>query len=149
MEEEAEDIESLNPPKKTEEPWCSTCRSYTDYRRKWDAFPRANLDGGIYAENIESPHCIDCEQQMHYLSHCRRIAAFFTLLGMLIGGTGVICSLIIFPLSLGSLISAVLFCMLSIGISRIPRTSIKCLANWKVWKKEQGIKELTDMGLKH
>ena len=96
MEEEAEDIESLNPPKKTEEPWCSTCRSYTDYRRKWDAFPRANLDGGIYAENIESPHCIDCEQQMHYLSHCRRIAAFFTLLGMLIGGTGVICSLIIF-----------------------------------------------------
>ena len=60
-------------------------------------------------KNIESPHCIDCEQQMHYLSHCRRIAAFFTLLGMLIGGTGVICSLIIFPLSLGSLISAVLF----------------------------------------
>ena len=28
--------------------------------------------------------------------------------------------------------------MLSIGI-RIPRTSIKCLANWKVWKKEQGL----------
>ena len=95
MEEEAEDIESLNPPKKLRNLGVPPVDP-TPILGKWDAFPRANLDGGIYAENIESPHCIDCEQQMHYLSHCRRIAAFFTLLGMLISGTGVICSLIIF-----------------------------------------------------
>ncbi len=147
MEEEAEEIESLDPPEKKEEPWCFYCRSHTDYRRKWDAFTRANLDGGIYVENTESPYCIDCNQKMHYLSRCKRIAAFFSLLGILIGGTGVICSLVIFPFSWGSVISAIFFSSLSIVISRIPRQSLKCLANWKIWKKEQGIKELTDMGL--
>ena len=33
MEEEVEDIESLDPPPTLEEPWCATCHAFTDYRR--------------------------------------------------------------------------------------------------------------------
>ena len=77
MEEEAEEIESLDPQEEKEEPWCVVCREYTDYRRKWNTLPRANLDGGTYSENVESPHCVECENQMIYLSHCKLITRFF------------------------------------------------------------------------
>ena len=54
-----------------EEPWCSQCLFHTDYKRKWSAFPRANLDGGTYSEIDESPYCINCGNLMHKLSTCR------------------------------------------------------------------------------
>ena len=54
-----------------EEPWCSQCLCYADYKRKWDSLPRANLDGGTYSEVSESPYCIECGSLMHYLSTCR------------------------------------------------------------------------------
>jgi hypothetical protein len=47
MEIDVEDIESLDPPEEKEEPWCYTCHAFTDYRRKWDTFNRADLDGGF------------------------------------------------------------------------------------------------------
>jgi hypothetical protein len=148
MEEEAEEIESLDPPEEKEEPWCVVCREYSDYRRKWSTLPRANLDGGTYSENVESPHCVECENQMIYLSHCKLITGFFWVLGLLILGISLVCTLALFPLSWGSLIGFSLFLLLSFAIVRIPRKSRRCLAEWKVWKKEKGIKELTDLGLK-
>lgn len=148
MEEEAEEIESLDPPEEKEEPWCVVCREYTDYRRKWNTLPRANLDGGTYSENVESPHCVECENQMIYLSHCKLITGFFWVLGLLILGISLVCTLALFPLSWVSLIGFSLFLLLSFAIVRIPRKSRRCLAEWKVWKKEKGIKELTDLGLK-
>jgi len=148
MEEEAEEIESLDPPEEKEEPWCVVCREYSDYRRKWSTLPRANLDGGTYSENVESPHCVECENQMIYLSHCKLITGFFWVLGLLILGISLVCTLALFPLSWVSLIGFSLFLLLSFAIVRIPRKSRRCLAEWKVWKKEKGIKELTDLGLK-
>ena len=148
MEEEAEEIESLDPPEEKEEPWCVVCREYSDYRRKWSTLPRANLDGGTYSENVESPHCVECENQMIYLSHCKLITGFFWVLGLLILGISLVCTLALFPLSWGSLIGFSLFLLLSFAIVRIPRKSRRYLAEWKIWKKEKGIKELTDLGLK-
>ena len=148
MEEEAEEIESLDPPEKKEEPWCVVCREYTDYRRKWNTLPRANLDGGTYSENVESPHCVECENPMIYLSHCKLITGFFWVLGILILGISLVSTVALFQLSWESLIGFSLFLLLSFAIIRIPRKSRRCLAEWKVWKKEKGIKELTDLGLK-
>ena len=148
MEEEAEEIESLDPPEEKEEPWCVVCREYTDYRRKWNTLPRANLDGGTYSENVESPHCVECENPMIYLSHCKLITGFFWVLGILILGISLVSTVALFQLSWESLIGFSLFLLLSFAIIRIPRKSRRCLAEWKVWKKEKGIKELTDLGLK-
>ena len=148
MEEEAEEIESLDPPEKKEEPWCVVCREYTDYRRKWNTLPRANLDGGTYSENVESPHCVECENPMIYLSHCKLITGFFWVLGILILGISLVSTVALFQLSWESLIGFSLFLLLSFAIIRIPRKSRRCLAEWKVWKKEKGIKELTDLELK-
>ena len=148
MEEEAEEIESLDPPEKKEEPWCVVCREYTDYRRKWNTLPRANLDGGTYSENVESPHCVECENPMIYLSHCKLITGFFWVLGLLMLGISLVSTVALFQLSWESLIGFSLFLLLSFAIIRIPRKSRRCLAEWKVWKKEKGIKELTDLGLK-
>ena len=148
MEEEAEEIESLDPPEEKEEPWCVVCREYTDYRRKWNTLPRANLDGGTYSENVESPHCVECGNQMIYLSHCKLITGFFWVLGLLILGISLVCTLALFPLSWVSLIGFSLFLLLSFAIVRIPRKSRRYLSEWKVWKEEKGIKELTDLGLK-
>ena len=148
MEEEAEEIESLDPPEEKEEPWCVVCREYTDYRSKWNTLPRANLDGGTYSENVESPHCVECENQMIYLNHCKLITRFFWVLGLLILGISLVSTVALFRLSSGSLIGFSLFLLLSFAIIRIPRKSRRCLAEWKVWKEEKGIKELTDLGLK-
>ena len=148
MEEEAEEIESLDPPEEKEEPWCVVCREYTDYRRKWNTLPRANLDGGTYSENVESPHCVECENQMIYLSHCKLITGFFWVLGLLILGISLVCTVALFQLTWGSLIGFSLFLLLSFAIICIPWKSRRYLAEWKVWKKEKGIKELTDLGLK-
>ena len=148
MEEEAEEIESLDPPEEKEEPWCVVCREYTDYRRKWNTLPRANLDGGTYSENVESPHCVECENPMIYLSHCKLITRFFWVLGILILGISLVSTVALFQLSWGSLIGFSLFLLLSFAIICIPWKSRRYLAEWKVWKKEKGIKELTDLGLK-
>ena len=55
-----------------EEPWCSSCRHFTDYKRKWTTYPRADLDGGTYSEIVEVPHCIHCGSVMYELSNCRK-----------------------------------------------------------------------------
>ena len=61
MEEKVEEIESLDPPESKEEPWCSTCLGFTDYRRKWDTVSRGDLDGGAYSEVLESPFACNAQ----------------------------------------------------------------------------------------
>ena len=64
MEEDAEDIESLDPPPNHEEPWCYHRHGFTDYRRKWNTIQRADLDGSSYWK-ISRPHNrIQCEKPM-------------------------------------------------------------------------------------
>ena len=52
--------------KTKEEPWCSHCSGFTDYKRKWTAYQRADLNGGIYPENDDVPHCVSCGSMMHF-----------------------------------------------------------------------------------
>ena len=66
-----EEIVTLNN-EPSEEPWCSSCHNFTDYKRKWTAYPRADLDGGTYSEIVEVPHCVHCGSGMFDLSNCRK-----------------------------------------------------------------------------
>ena len=53
-----DDIETItDEPEEPEdeEPWCLTCREYTDYRRKWSTVSRADTDGGTYSDVVETP----------------------------------------------------------------------------------------------
>ena len=56
-----------------DEHWCLVCNNYTDYRRKWTTVPRADLDGGVYSDNFEVPHCIHCDSMMLNLNDCKRL----------------------------------------------------------------------------
>jgi len=67
---EDETVTLNNEP--SEEPWCSYCHHFTDYKRKWTTYPRADLDGGTYSEIIEVPHCVHCGSVMYDLSNCRK-----------------------------------------------------------------------------
>jgi len=142
MEEEVEDIESIDPPPTLEEPWCATCHAFTDYRRKWDTIQRADLDGGSYSENFEIPHCIDCDKPMLLLSTCRKLVwsvNSLTILSWLIGLLGV---LVLFGISYGSIIGLLIhggFCYLT---SRLPLKSRLTLQSYKKAKKEESLKEL-------
>ena len=142
MEEDVEDIEPLDPPPREEEPWCATCHAFTDYRRKWDSIQRADLDGSSYSENFEIPYCIECENPMLLLSTCRKLVwsvNFITMLAWLIGLLGV---LVLFGISLGSIIGLLIhgaFCYLT---SRLPLKSRLTLQSFKKAKKEENLKDL-------
>jgi len=142
MGEEIENLYSSDPPAKDEEPWCATCHAFTDYRRKWDTIQRADLDGGSYSENFEIPHCIDCDKPMLLLSTCRKLVwsvNYLTILVWLIGLLGV---LVLFGISIGSIIGLLIhggFCYLT---SRLPLKSRLTLQSYKKAKKEESLKEL-------
>ena len=61
MENEIVDLDFENK----EEPWCSNCSAFTNYRRRWTTVTRGDLDGGVYAENLEI-HCVICGSEMHF-----------------------------------------------------------------------------------
>jgi hypothetical protein len=142
MEEDVEDIESLDPSPTLEEPWCATCHAFTDYRRKWDTIQRADLDGGSYSENFEIPHCINCDKPMLLLSTCRKLVwsvNSLTIFAWLIGLLGV---LVLFGFSLGSIVGLFIhggFCYLT---SRLPLKSRLTLQSYKKAKKEESLKKL-------
>ena len=102
MEIDVEDIESLDPPEEKEEPWCYTCHAFTDYRRKWDTFNRADMDGGFYSEIVEVPHCINCEHSMLLISTSRKLVWFVNFLALLTWGVGLLCVIILFEFSFSS-----------------------------------------------
>ena len=142
MDEQIEDLTPVQTPQEVEEPWCATCHAFTDYRRKWATYNRADLDGGSYSENIEVPHCIDCENPMFLISTCRKLVwsvNSLTILSWLIGLLGV---LVLFGISFGSIIGLLIhggFCYLT---SRLPLKSRLTLKSYKKAKKEESLKEL-------
>jgi len=142
MGEEIENLYSSDPPAKDEEPWCATCHAFTDYRRKWDTIQRADLDGGSYSENFEIPHCIDCDKPMLLLSTCRKLVWSVNSLTILVWLIGLLGVLVLFGISIGSIIGLLIhggFCYLT---SRLPLKSRLTLQSYKKAKKEEGLKEL-------
>jgi len=140
-----DDIETItDEPEKSEgeEPWCLTCREYTDYRRKWSTVSRANTDGGTYPDMVETPHCIDCQKPMLYLGTCRNLVWAMNSLAWLSWTVSLATILSLFDLSLGSLLAVCLLSISCFGISRIPRKSRLALGEWKKWKEEISFKEL-------
>ena len=142
MDEQIEDLTPHETRDEVEEPWCAICHAFTDYRRKWDTIQRADLDGGSYSENSEIPHCIDCDKPMLLLSTCRKLVwsvNSLTIISWLIGLLGV---LVIFGISIGSIIGLLLhggFCYLT---SRLPLKSRLTMQSYKKAKKEESLKEL-------
>ena len=142
MEEDVEDIESLDPPPNHEEPWCYHCHGFTDYRRKWNTIQRADLDGSSYSENIETPHCIQCEKPMQLISTCRKLVWSVNFLSVLTWFIGLLSVLVLFGFSIGSVIGLFLhtgFCFL---LSRLRQESRLTLISHKQAKKEESMKEL-------
>ena len=142
-----DDIETItDEPEKSEgeEPWCLTCREYTDYRRKWSTVSRADMDGGTYSDVVETPHCIDCQEPMHYLGNCRNLVWAMNSLALLTWAVVLVATLSLFDLSTGSLLTLGLLSILCLGISRIPSKSRQTLREWRKWKEETSLKELID-----
>ena len=102
MEIDVEDIEPLDPPEEKEEPWCHTCHAFTDYRRKWDTYNRADMDGGSYSEIVEVPHCINCDHSMLLISTSRKLVWFVNFLALLTWGVGLLCVIILFEFTFSS-----------------------------------------------
>ena len=141
---EMDDIETITDEPEGEEPWCLTCRGYTDYRRKWSTVSRADMDGGTYPDVMETPHCIDCEQPVHYLRTCRNLVWAMNLLACATWTIALLATLSLFDISSGSLLAFALSSILCLGISRMPHKSRQVLREWKKWKEEESFKELID-----
>ena len=142
MEEDAEEIESLDPTEKQEEPWCSKCHRSTDYRRKWDAVNRSDLEGGYYSESIEVPHCIECGNSMLLVSTSRNLVWSVNLLALLAWIIGFLCVVLIFQFSIGSILGLLIHSSICVLFSRLPQKSKSTLQSWKTSKKEKTINEL-------
>lgn len=148
MEDEIEDIsleEDEEKPK--EEPWCLTCRGYTDYRRKWSTVSRADLDGRTYSENSEVPHCIACGNRMLLISHCRILVSGINIFSLSVVILAIMCSFVLFEFSAISLFGLLPVSLLAFGLTRIPQKSRRWLREWRIWKEEQGILELAERSL--
>ena len=142
-----DDIETItDEPEEPEgeEPWCLTCRGYTDYRRRWATVPRADTDGGTYSDVVETPYCIDCEEPMHKIGTCRNLVWAMNSLACATWTIALLTTLTLFDLSAGSVLGFALSSLLCLGISRVPAKSRKVLRAWKRWKHEEALKELMD-----
>jgi hypothetical protein len=114
-----------------EEPWCSLCMSFTDYRRKWQAVPRADLDGGTYNENTENPYCVDCGSRMYKLSNCSQLLWFtrlFALLFMLLAS--MVCFYLFSPTQV-SLLCWMLCLLVAWTVVRIPANARQALSTYR------------------
>ena len=133
-----EEIIDLNPPTK-EEPWCSACSSFSDYKRKWSTYPRANLDGGTYSENIEVPYCIECGNAMHYLSSCRLLVRSLRSIAFVLSFLSAMLFFILYEISTTTVVLWLLSLILSILISKVPITSRKALESHGIYLEKQKI----------
>jgi hypothetical protein len=142
MDEVIEDLTPDESPQNKEEPWCRFCHAYTDYRRKWDACGRADLDGRSYSEIIEVPHCIECDRSMMLISTSRKLAWFVNLLALLTWFVGLLSVIMIFEYSFGSCIGLIILGCICYLFSHLPKKSRLTLISWKKAKKEEAIKDL-------
>ena len=93
MDDKIEDLIPDESAIEDEEPWCRICHDFTDYRRKWDTFNRADQDGGSYSEIIEVPHCINCDHSMLLISTSRKLVWSVNFLALLTWVVGLLCVL--------------------------------------------------------
>lgn len=142
MEEDVEEIESLDPPDIQEEPWCSTCQGFTDYRRKWDSVSRGDLDGGAYSDLVESPYCIECGSPMLLLSNCKRLVRWTNLLTSTAFALAILSVWVLFGVNPASLFGLSVFGLLCFLTSRMPQKSRLALTSWKKAQKEENLKQL-------
>ena len=142
MEEEIIDLTPDKTPDQKEEPWCRFCHAYTDYRRKWDAFNRADLDGGSYSEIVEVPHCIECENPMLLISASKKLVWSVNLLVILTWLIGLLTVDVLFQYSYSSISGLFILGLFCYLISRLPYKSRQTLSSWKKAKKEDAIKNL-------
>ena len=133
MENEIVDLDFENK----EEPWCSNCSAFTNYRRRWTTVTRGDLDGGVYAENLEIPHCVICGSEMHFLKSSRRLVRFTEIISLL---CIIISSLVCFYLydaTIGSYLSWVLMVMSSLLLLKLPKGAKKALKTHQLFIREQ------------
>ena len=142
MDDQVQDLTTNESPENQEEPWCRICHDHTDYRRKWDTYNRADLDGGSYSEIVEIPHCIDCQNPMLLLSNCRKLCWAVNLLSSLVWLVGLISSIFLFRFNFGSIIGLIILSLLCFLLSRLPDKSRKTLSSFKKAQKEKSMKEL-------
>ncbi len=142
MDEEVEEIESLDPPDIQEEPWCSTCQEFTDYRRKWDSVSRGDLDGGVYSDLVESPYCIECGSPMLLLSSCKRLVRWTNLLTCTAFALAILSVWVLFGINPASLFGLSVFGLFCLLTSRMPQKSRLALMTWKKAQKEENLKQL-------
>ena len=133
-----EEIIDLPYPTK-EEPWCSTCASFSDYKRKWSTYPRANLDGGTYSENTEVPHCTECGNAMHYLSSCRLLVRSLRSIAFFLSFLSAMLFFILYEISTTTVVLWLLSLFLPILISKAPITSRKALVSHGIYLEKQKI----------
>lgn len=118
------------------EPWCSTCSEFSDYRRKWNTYPRADLDGGTYSENIEIAHCIECGCVMHYLRDCRLLTWGFRLVGLTIFMMSSLLLFGLYELSWATFIIWIATIFVAIMLCKIPVSSRKALSTYLLYLKQ-------------
>ena len=142
---EQKDVENLNSvdlPDEQEEPWCSTCRAFTDYRRKWDTVNRSDLDGGIYSDNIEVPYCINCGNVVRLLSHSKKLVWSVNLLLLFAWGIGPLTVQVLFEFNFTTLLIITFYAGLCYLLSLLPSQSRKALHTWNQAKRDQSIQDL-------
>ena len=142
FQKDVEDLDSVNLADKKEEPWCSACHAFTDYRRKWDTVNRSDLDGGIYSEHIEVPHCIDCGKLMLLLSTSKKLVWSVNLLSLLAWCIGLLTVQVLFEFNLVSLLILFFYACLCYLVSRLPHQSRQTLKTWKQAKRDQSLQDL-------
>ncbi|MBT7404728.1 MAG: hypothetical protein HN754_01310 [Opitutae bacterium] len=142
LQKDVEDLNSVDLPDEQEEPWCSTCRAFTDYRRKWDTVNRSDLDGGIYSENIEVPYCINCGNVVRLLSHSKKLVWSVNLLLLFAWGIGLLTVQVLFEFNFTSLLIITFYAGLCYLLSLLPSQSRKALHTWNQAKRDQSIQDL-------
>ena len=142
VEDEIEDLEKTSATDQPEEPWCSTCHQFTDYRRKWDTINRSDLDGRSYSENIEVPHCIDCGNPMLLLSTAKKLVWSVYTLSVLAWIVGLLFVGTLFGFNLQTILVFLIFTGFCFLCSRLPQKSRLLLRSRMQAKKEQGLREL-------
>lgn len=120
-----------------DEHWCLACNHFTDYRRKWTTVPRADLDGGVYSENFDIPHCIYCESEMLNLNDCKRLVWLIRLsVLMFVTVVTTLCFYLYDP-SIETFFIWIGLVGLSTLVGKLPRKSKQAIKAASTYEKEQ------------
>jgi len=110
-----------------DQPWCSSCSDFTDYRRKWTSVTRGDLDGRVYAENLEIPSCIICGSEMHFLKSSKILVRFTKMISLLCIIISSLVCFYLFDATISSTLVWVLLVLLSVLILKLPKRAKKAL----------------------